>query len=116
MELVKFPYDKIIAKLSGFVTRNQKVRVIMFFSCSEPGRDKANLAFLKQFGVVPQEFCIANGDSAINILSDLRDFDGLTIIVESMPANDLIFKDRATQNQGIDSIPRIAGKSSALDQ
>ena len=108
MELVRFPYDKITSKLSGFVPQNQKVRIIIFFSCSEPGRDKANLAFLKQFGVVPQEFCIANGDAAINILSGLNDFDGLTIVVESVPVNDLIFEDSATQNEGIDSIPRIS--------
>lgn len=114
MELVKFPYDKMTSKLSGFVPQNKKVRVIIFFSCSEPGRDKANLAFLKQFAVVPQEFCIANGDAAINILSGLNDFDGLTIIVESAPVNDLLFEDIATQNKGIDSIPGISEKYQRL--
>ena len=114
MELVKFSYDKISSKLSSFVSENQKVRIIVFFSCSDPGRDKANLTFLKQFGVVPQEFDISNGDSAINILSELDGFDGLTIIVESVSMNGLLLKNTATQNEGIDSMPRISDKYQRL--
>jgi hypothetical protein len=114
MGFVKFPYEKIISKLSSFVSPNQKVRVVAFYSCSDSGRDKANLAFLKQFGVVPQEFCISNGDSAINILSDLNDFDGLTIIVESVSINGFLLKDTAAQNEHIVSISRISGKYQRL--
>jgi len=110
MELVKFSYDKIASKLSSFVSRNQKVRVIVFFSCSDPCRDKANLSFLKQFGVVPDEFDISRGDSAINILSGLNDFDGLTIIVESVSINDFLLKDIAALNEEYDSMLGISGK------
>ena len=114
MELVKFSYDKIASKLSSFVSQNQKVRVIVFFSCSDPGRDKADLSFLKQFGVVPQEFDISNGDSAINVLSGLNGFDGLTIIVESVSINGLLLKNIAAQNEDYDSISRISGKYKRL--
>jgi len=64
MELIKFSYDKIASKLSGFVSQNQKVRVIVFCSYKDHSRDRANLSFLKQFGVVPDEFYISKGLSS----------------------------------------------------
>jgi|GEM_PF-6847359 len=114
MEPVKFSYDKISSKLSSFVSKNQKVRVIIFFSCLDHGRDRANLSFLKYFGVVPQEFYISNSDSAINILSSLKGFDGLTIIVELVSINELLLKDTTNQNEHIVSMSRISVKYQCL--
>ena len=114
MKLLKFSYDKVASKLSSFVSQNQEVRVIVFFSCLDCARDRANLSFLKHFGVVPEEFYISKDDSAINILSGLNAFDGLTIIIESVSISDLLLKDTASQNEHYVSISSISGKYQRL--
>lgn len=78
------------------------------------GRDRANLFFLKYFGVVPEEFDISNNESAVNVLSGLNDFDGLTIIIESVPINDLLLKDTAALNEYYDSMSGISCKYQSL--
>jgi len=108
MELIKFSYDKIASKLSGFVSQNQKVRVIVFCSYKDHSRDRANLSFLKQFGVVPDEFDISKGYPVAKILSGLNGFDGLTIIIESVPINKLSFQDTSAQNEHYVSMSRIS--------
>jgi len=114
MELIKFPYDKIASKLSGFVSQNQKIRVVVFCSCKDHSRDRANLSFLKQFGVVPDEFDISKGDQVIKILSGLNGFDGLTIFIESVSINELLLQDTAAQNEHYVSMSRISTKYQRL--
>ena len=64
--------------------------------------------------MVPQEFDISNGDSAINILSELDDFDGLTIIIESVSVSGLLLKKSVAQNESIELMPKISGKYQRL--
>ena len=108
MEIVKFTYDKIASKLSSYVSQSKKIRVIMFFSSFDQGRDRANLSILKCFGVVPEEHDISKGDSVFNILSGLNGFDGLVIIIESVDASRLLLKDTVVQNEHCASVSRIS--------
>ena len=112
MEPVKFSYDQIASKLSSFVTQKQKVRLIVFFSCFDPGRHRANLTFLKHFGVVPEEFDISKDDSVFNILSGLNinGFDGMTIIIDSVSINNILVNHSKIHNIDADATSKIPGK------
>lgn len=84
MEIAKYSYRSIAAKLSGYVEEIQRVRLINSFAYQDAGRDKANLLFLKQFGVVPQELNNHHGEIEIKELTKLEEYDGLTIFIESI--------------------------------
>lgn len=110
MEYVKYSYEKIASKLSSFVIQNQPVRLIACFSSSDPGRDRANLILLKQFGVVPVEVNIPQGDLNINMNSSLNSFDGLTVMIDSVLIKDHLSKDLLVKNVHHYSISKIPSK------
>jgi len=86
MNYITYSYQKVASKLSSFVIHNQPVRIIFCFSYSDPGRDIANLSFIKQFGVVPEEINISL-EKEVNISQDMNGFSGLTIIINSVSVN-----------------------------
>lgn len=84
----KYSYGSIAAKLSGYIDTNQKIRVINSFGYHDPGRNVANLSFLKQFGVVPLELNSRHGEININEFINLDVSRGITIYVESIYIGD----------------------------
>lgn len=88
--ITKYSYGSITAKLAGYIEVNQKVRLINSFAYQDAGRDKANLLFVKQFGVVPQELNSQHGEIGIRDFTSLEAYDGLTIFIESMLVSDAI--------------------------
>lgn len=89
MEPVIYPYWSIAAKLSTYVETKQNVRLITSFASVDPNRDRANLLFLKQFGVVPQDQVSHFGEIDIRGITNLDSYDGLTIIFESIAISDV---------------------------
>lgn len=86
MEFIKYTYSSIAAKLSVYADTRQNVRLITSFASNDPNRDRANLSFLKQFGIVPQDHVSEFGGINSDELSNLDACNGLTIIVESIGA------------------------------
>ena len=100
MKYIQYSYDKLASKLYSFVMRNQPVRVIVCFSSLDSGRDREMLILLKQFGVAPFETYSQYGGFDADLLSKISSFEGLTILLESIPVSDAAVKSFLSRDSG----------------